>query len=170
VNLDALARRLTAAVLICAALVFCAGPWAAPAGAQVPVRHAQPPLAMEPVEIATARGVFRFQAEIARRPREQEVGLMYRPALAPDRAMLFELGAPAEQAFWMKNCPVPIDMLFIEADGTVRTIARDAPPFSETPIGSGGPVTAVLEIRGGRAAEIGVQPGDKVRHPYFGHG
>jgi len=123
------------------------------------------------VTIVTHKGTFRFRAEIAGTPRQQEIGLMYRPRLADDHAMLFEMrGPPAEQDFWMKNCPVPLDMLFINADGTIRSIARNAAPYSETPIPSGGPVAGVLELRGGRAAEIGAEPGDRVRHPFFGHG
>ncbi len=155
---------------IAGVLLFCAVLAGGAAQAQ-PIDHAQPILRMEPVVVATSRGAFRFRAEIAATPRSQEIGLMYRPALAADRGMLFELTrTPAPQAFWMKNCPVPLDMLFIEADGTILSIARNTAPYSEEPIPSGGPVTAVLEIRGGRAAEIGAEPGDKVRHRFFAHG
>jgi uncharacterized membrane protein (UPF0127 family) len=82
--------------------------------------------------------------------------------------MLFELGGPQETTFWMEHCAHPLDMLFIAADGHIVSIARNTKPFSRAPIASGGPVTGVLEIRGGRAAEIGARPGDVVRHPYFG--
>ena len=131
------------------------------------ITHAQPTLREEPLTIVTHRGRFRFNAEIAATPEQQEVGLMYRPALSADHGMLFEMGAPQEAAFWMEHCAHPLDMLFIQADGRILSIARQTKPFSLTPIDSGGPITAVLEIRGGRAAEIGAVPGDLVRHPYF---
>jgi uncharacterized membrane protein (UPF0127 family) len=94
---------------------------------------------------------------------------MFRPVLAPDRGMLFEFKTPQEVYFWMKNCPHPLDMLFIEADGAILSIAN-APPNSTAPIPSGGKITGVLEIRGGRAVEIGAQPGDQVRNRFFRHG
>jgi uncharacterized membrane protein (UPF0127 family) len=153
-----------------AALAACLGLLAAPALADDPITHAQPQLRLEPLTIVTKRGAYRFQAEIADTPRSQEVGLMYRPVLAPDRAMLFEMGEPNVLAFWMEHCAHPLDMLFILPDGRILTIARMTKPFSRDPISSGGPVSAVLEIRGGRAAEIGAEPGDEVRHDYFRNG
>ena len=156
-------RRIAAAVIACAVLA------GAPVLAQ-PITHAQPRLRMQPLDIVTSRGVFHFKVEIADTPRTQEVGLMYRPALARDRGMLFEFNKPQRADFWMKNCPVPLDMLFIEADGDILSIARNTTPYSEAAIDSGGPIVGVLEIRGGRAAEIGAIPGDRVRHRFFHHG
>lgn len=158
----AFGRRALAAVISCAALTT------APARAEDPITHAQPLLHMETVVVVTRSGPHRFRAEIADTPQRQEIGLMYRPPLRADRGMLFELGAPQEADFWMEHCAHPLDMLFIAADGRIRSIARNTKPFSRDAIDSGGPVTAVLEIRGGRAAEIGAKPGDLVRHAYFG--
>jgi hypothetical protein len=167
VSLACLGRRLAAAVLACAALL-AAPVWAEDSGADP--THAQPLLRMEPLEIVTSRGAYHFKVEIADTDRRQQVGLMYRPALPADRGMLFEFTRPQEVDFWMKHCPVPLDMLFIEADGTILSIARNTTPFSESGIDSGGVIVGVLELRGGRAAEIGANPGDQVRHRFFHHG
>ena len=140
---------------------------AAPAGAETLITHAQSHLRLEPLTVSTDKGVFRFKVEIADTPRRQEIGLMYRPPLAPDHGMLFEFPSPRSVMFWMKNCPYPLDMLFITADGRILSIVRNAAPESETPLPSGGPITGVLEIRGGRAAEMGAEPGDSVRHSFF---
>jgi uncharacterized membrane protein (UPF0127 family) len=158
-----------AAALACATLA-CISLGGAPALADDGITHAQAQLRLEPLKIVTKRGVFRFQAEIADTATSQEVGLMYRPKLARDRGMLFEMGGPQEASFWMEHCAHPLDMLFIKADGRILSIARNTTPFSLNPINSGGPVVAVLEIRGGRASEMGAQAGDLVRHAYFHNG
>ena len=155
---------------IFAALAACAALLAAPALADDDVTRAQPPLRTEPLTIVTKTGPHRFTVEIAETPREQEVGLMYRPTLPRDHGMLFEMGAPQMLAFWMEHCAHPLDMLFINSEGRIVTIARKTKPFSRDPISSHGPVSAVLEIRGGRAAEIGARPGDSVDAGYFHHG
>ena len=123
-----------------------------------------------PVTIASANGKHIFTAEIARTPKEQERGLMFRTDLGKDDAMIFtpypaDGGPPREASFWMKNTPTPLDIVFIRADGTIATIAENAVPFSTDPIPSGEPVAAVLEIVGGRAAELGIATGDKVTWP-----
>ncbi|MGK6320609.1 DUF192 domain-containing protein [Sphingomonas sp. DT-204] len=123
-----------------------------------------------PVTITSANGRHIFTAEIARTPAEQERGLMFRTDLGKDDAMIFvpypaNGGPPREASFWMKNTPTPLDIIFIRADGTIATIAENAVPFSTDPIPSGEPVAAVLEIVGGRAAELGIATGDKVAWP-----
>jgi uncharacterized membrane protein (UPF0127 family) len=120
-----------------------------------------------PVKIAANGRVQVFRAELARTKEEQATGLMFRTNLAPDFAMLFapypaEGGGPREASFWMKNTPSPLDIVYIRADGTIARIAENTVPFSETPIASGEPVAAVLEVRGGRTAELGIGEGDKV--------
>lgn len=125
-----------------------------------------------PVTIRTASDQHRFQAEPARTRAEQDRGLMFRTDLGPRSAMLFfpypaEGGGPREANFWMKNTPTSLDILYIRADGTIARIAENTVPFSEAPIMSGEPVAAVLEIVGGRAAELGMSPGDRVSWPGF---
>ncbi|MDB5498115.1 MAG: hypothetical protein JWP28_2146 [Phenylobacterium sp.] len=131
------------------------------------VRAAGPGLRIEPLAVATHRGVRHFTVEIADTEATRERGLMFRKRLAGAQGMLFDFKTPRPVAFWMKNTLIPLDMLFIAPDGRVISIARQATPMSETPIPSGGDVLGVLEIRGGRAAEIGVQPGDHVRERIF---
>ena len=123
---------------------------------------------MEPLEIVTARGPVRFQVEIADAESERQQGLMWRGSMAADRGMLFLFEGPErEQAFWMRNTYIPLDILYLRADGRVHSIARNTTPLSEAPIPSGGPVSAVLEINGGLAERLGVNPGDQVRHRAF---
>jgi uncharacterized membrane protein (UPF0127 family) len=71
-------------------------------------------------------------------------------------------GGPSEASFWMKDTPSPLDIIFIRADGTIAHIAENTVPFSEAPVASGEPVAAVLEINGGKSAELGIAVGDKV--------
>lgn len=130
--------------------------------------EAQAAVRTVPVTIRSASDSHVFRAEIARTPAEQERGLMFRTGLQPDFAMLFAPypaagGGPHEANFWMKNTPSPLDIIYIRADGTIARIAENAVPFSETLLPSGEPVAAVLEIPGGRAAELGIGEGDAVR-------
>ena len=128
---------------------------------------AGPNLKRESLQVVTHHGIRRFQVEIADTDASREYGLMYRKSLAPSFGMLFDFKVPQPVAFWMKNTLIPLDMLFIASDGRVISIVRNATPMSENPIPSGGDVLGVLEIRGGRAAEIGVEPGDRVIERIF---
>ena len=112
----------------------------------------------------TSRGKpHRFTVEVARTPEEQQLGLMNRASLAPDRGMIFPMEPPRDASFWMKNTRIPLDMIFVRADGRIANIAANTVPLSLEPVPSDGPVKAVLEIAGGRAAELGIQPGDTVK-------
>ena len=91
------------------------------------------------------------------------MGLMYRNALAPDRGMIFPFNPPRPASFWMRNTLIPLDMIFVRTDGSIANIAANTVPYSEEPVTSDGTVVAVLEIAGGRAAELGIKPGDKVK-------
>ena len=115
-----------------------------------------------PLSIRSATGVHRFTVEVARTPQEQAAGLMHRQSLAPDRGMLFPYDPPQPASFWMKNTLIPLDIIFIRADGTIARIAANTVPLSLDPVPSLEPVAAVLEIAGGRAAELGIAPGDRV--------
>ena len=87
---------------------------------------------------------------------------MERRTLAADAGMLFPFDPPRPASFWMRNTLIPLDMLFIRPDGAIARIAANAVPLSETPIAVAEPLTAVLELRGGRAAELGISEGDRV--------
>jgi uncharacterized membrane protein (UPF0127 family) len=124
---------------------------------------------MQRLAIVTESGEHAFWVEIADEEVERQRGLMFRPPLAEDQGMLFQWPgeAPREQSFWMRNTPSSLDILYIDPAGRIVSIASHATPFSQAPIPSNGPANGVLELRAGRAAEIGAQPGDKVLHPYF---
>ncbi|MBD2460111.1 DUF192 domain-containing protein [Oscillatoria sp. FACHB-1407] len=106
----------------------------------------------------------RIQLEVARTPEQQAMGLMYRRELADDRGMLFPFAFPRPAQFWMRNTLIPLDMLFL-LNGEVKAIAANAAPCT-TPTcplyESGVPVNQVIELRGGRAAELGIQVGDRI--------
>ena len=108
-----------------------------------------------------------IDVEMALDPKEKELGLMFRTELADTQGMLFPYGAPQEVSMWMHNTYIPLDMVFIRADGTVHRIERRAEPLSDRIISSEGPVFAVLELAGGAAERLGLKPGDHVRHPLF---
>jgi len=122
---------------------------------------------LEPLTITTSSGVHAFQVEIAKDEASREKGLMFRRYMPADRGMLFEFERSEPVAFWMKNTYIPLDMIFIARDGRVTHIAANAEPLSEAIVPSGGPCVAVLELNGGGAAQIGLEPGDKVTASFF---
>jgi uncharacterized membrane protein (UPF0127 family) len=129
----------------------------------------QPPLDRSPagleqaaLTIASSNGEHRFTVEVAKTPEEQAQGLMFRNTVPPDRGMIFPYDPPVQVSFWMKNTLVPLDMIFIGPDGKIGRIAANTVPMSLDPVPSIDPVSAVLEIAGGRAAELGIKEGDKV--------
>lgn len=126
-----------------------------------------PPAALETLSIDTAGGPVTFKVEIADSDAEREQGLMFRTSLAPDAGMLFEWPTAAQRAFWMKNTYIPLDIIYIGVNGRILSIAAMAEPFSEDPIPSHGAALGVLEIAGGRAAELGIEIGDQVHHRIF---
>ena len=147
-----------AAIAVAAALVACS-PNVAPA--EVVAGQAQTGLKQVPLTITSASGAHRFTVDVAATPEQQERGLMFVKHLAGDRGMIFPYDPPQNVAFWMKNTLIPLDIIFIRADGTIARITN-ARALDETPLPSGEPITAVLEIAGGRAAELGIATGDRV--------
>ncbi|MDJ0275740.1 DUF192 domain-containing protein [Sphingomonas sp. 2R-10] len=125
-------------------------------------------MVVKPVTVTTADGKSHmFKAEVAATEAQQQQGLMYRPPLAPDAGMLFapyppDGGPPRAASFWMRNTPGSLDIIFIRQDGTIATIGENAVPFSDAKVDSGEPIAAVLELGGGRTAELGIAAGDKV--------
>jgi uncharacterized membrane protein (UPF0127 family) len=129
------------------------------------VELGQSPAGLEqlPLTITSSGHEHRFTVEVASTAEQQAMGLMYRNKLAPDRGMVFPFDPPRDASFWMRNTLIPLDMIFVRADGTIANIAENTVPYSEEPVYSDGPVKAVLEIAGGRSAELGIKPGDKVK-------
>jgi len=108
-----------------------------------------------------------IEVEIAEAPKEKQLGLMFRTDLPDGTGMLFPYSVPQEATMWMRNTYIPLDMVFIRADGTVHRIESRAEPLSDRVISSKGPVSAVLELPGGAAERLGLKPGDHVRYPLF---
>lgn len=117
-----------------------------------------------PLTIRSANGEHRFTVAVAATAEQQERGLMFRRSLGPDEGMIFPYDPPQNVAFWMRNTLIPLDIVYIRSDGTIVRITN-AKALDETPLPSGEPVAVVLEIRGGRAAELGIQEGDVATWP-----
>lgn len=156
-RLAALVRCMRLAAL---ALVVLAVPAAAQTGPQ-------PKLPLEPLEILTRTGIRVFQVEFAQTEEQRRIGLMFRKELPDGEGMLFDFARPQPVAMWMRNTIVPLDMIFIRADGTIANIAKHTTPFSEQSIYAEGYVKGVLEVVAGTADRYGIAPGDKVSHRIF---
>jgi uncharacterized membrane protein (UPF0127 family) len=131
---------------------------------------AQPELPREKLVITTHDGVAHvFNVEMALKPEQQITGLMFRPSVPADGGMLFDWGAARDSQMWMKNTLAPLDMVFINADGTIRSIAENTVPESLAVIDSRGPVRATLELAAGTTAKLGILVGDKVTQRIFGN-
>ncbi|WP_238550555.1 DUF192 domain-containing protein [Blastomonas sp. AAP53] len=154
------------AMLATLALVACNASAPSDAVAQRPAaeKSALSPAGLDlvPLTIKSGAKTHAFTVEMARTPQEQAKGLMFRTELAPDMGMLFPFPSPKPAGFWMKNTVISLDLLFVRADGSIESIAANAVPYSLDPISSGEPVAAVLELAAGRAAELGLKPGDIV--------
>ena len=114
------------------------------------------------VVIHAASGPVTVQVEVADTPDARARGLMYRRYLAADAGMLFIFPTPAEQRFWMKNTPLALDMIFIDADRRIVGIVADTHPFTTNPVGTDQPSQYVLEVRAGFCAAHGIAAGDPI--------
>jgi uncharacterized membrane protein (UPF0127 family) len=125
------------------------------------------PSGLEIVQLKIKSGdqVRNFRVEVARSEAEQQKGLMFRERLGPDEGMLFPFPVPRPASFWMKNTIIPLDMIFVRADGSIARIEMNTIPESLDPVGVGEPVAAVLELAGGRTAELNISEGDRVSWP-----
>ncbi|MBK6894993.1 MAG: DUF192 domain-containing protein [Alphaproteobacteria bacterium] len=123
-----------------------------------------------PLQVVKSDGSFViYTAEVARTPEEINMGLMFRKELAANHGMIFFVDPEREVNFWMKNTLIPLDMLFIGADGVIKHIHPMAKPHDLTQIPSLAPVKAVLEINGGEAQKNGIMIGDSVKHEILGN-
>lgn len=139
------------------------------AQAQPGVNQPQPKLPTQDLVVVTRDGTRHvFHTEMALQPDQQMVGMMFRTSMAPDDAMLFDWGQPRESSMWMRNTLIPLDMLFVAADGRIHRIHERAVPQSLATIESRGPVRATIEIQGGTAERLNLRVGDRVIHPIFG--
>lgn len=158
-------RRFAAACCFAAALLACRAEPAANVSQAQPARTEPSGLELVPLEIRSGERTHRFTVEVAATPDEQARGLMFRASLGPDEGMIFPFPSPRVASFWMRNTLIPLDMIFIRDDGTIARVAAETVPLSEEAVTSGEPVIAVLELRGRRAAELGIAEGDRVSWP-----
>jgi len=129
---------------------------------------AQPELPKEKLVVVTKDGTRHdFNVEMALSPEQQTVGLMFRTSIPADGGMLFDWGAPRDSAMWMRNTVSSLDMLFINADGTIRRVVENTVPESLATIDSRGPVRATLELAAGTARRLDIHAGDKVEQRVF---
>jgi hypothetical protein len=135
---------------------------AAKAAASAPAVHPESGLPVVPLSVVHGAARHAFRVEVARDGMEQAKGLMFRTQMGADEGMIFPMDPPRMASFWMKNTVIPLDIIFIGTDRRILNIAAQAVPYSESPLPSAGKVSAVLELNGGRAAALGIAPGDKV--------
>jgi uncharacterized protein len=119
------------------------------------------------LEIVSRTGVHTFTVELAVTDQERQQGLMFRRELPEGRGMLFDFKQDQNVTMWMKNTYIPLDMIFIRADGRIHRIAENTEPESTRIIAAGAPVRAVLEVIAGTAKKLGIRAGDRVAHPLF---
>lgn len=132
----------------------------------VPAAYAK--MRQDSLKIVSAGGAeHSFAIEVASTEQEKALGLMFRTELKDSQGMLFPYPIERSLQMWMHNTYIPLDMLFIRADGTITRIEEQADPLSDRVISSGAPVLAVLEIPGGASSRLGIKAGDKVNYPIF---
>ncbi len=125
-------------------------------------RHPVSGLEVVPLTVSSAEAKHEFRVEIAASSAEQAKGLMFRTELGPDEGMIFPREPADVASFWMKNTPLPLDIIFVGVDGRIMNIAANTVPYSLDPVPADGLTSLVLEIPGGRAEELGIAAGDTV--------
>lgn len=113
-------------------------------------------------------GQASFKVTLADTPDLRSRGLMFVDQMGTLEGMLFVYETPQRATFWMRNTLIPLDMLFTSSDGTILTVHENAVPLDETTIDGGSGVQFVLEINGGMASRLGIEPGDVMQHPAIG--
>lgn len=157
----AVAGSMLVGVAACSPVAASDSPTAG-SSANEPRIHPMSGLAVIPLKVVTSSGAHVFQVEVAASEREQARGLMFRNAVGADEGMIFPMNPPRAAAFWMRNTVIGLDIIFIGADHKVLNIAANAVPYDESPLPSVGDAAGVLELNAGRAAQIGLKPGDAV--------
>jgi uncharacterized membrane protein (UPF0127 family) len=121
-----------------------------------------------PLTIVSKDSTHTFQIERAITLDQQARGMMFRETMDPDSGMLFEFAEPKIATIWMKNTPLPLDILFVRSNGKILKIEHMAQPYKLRSASSEAIVAAVLELQGGRSKELGIMPGDLIQHEFFG--
>ena len=122
----------------------------------------------ETLTIQTAGGKkIEYEVEIADTTEARRIGLMYRKQMQTNRGMLLDFGRPEKAAIWMKNTYLPLDIIYIDANGVITKIVPDAVPLSTVTMPSETKIRAVLELNAGQAAYQDIEVGDHVLHRAF---
>ncbi len=124
---------------------------------------------MLPIGAKAIMGGEVIELEVTETPEQKMLGLMFRKHLPDNRGMLFPLEPPDYPRFWMKNVEISLDMIFLR-DGIIQAMAQNVPPCTAAPCPTYGPqilIDRVIELRGGRAAELGLAVGDRVKIEYL---
>ena len=158
-RLSPLLASLTLLLAACSPGAGEASPAASQTAASI---HPISGLAIIALTVTSGKARHIFRVEVAVTASEQAQGLMFRTALAPDEGMIFPMSPPRRASFWMRNTVIPLDLIFVAPDGRITNIIADAVPYDERPLVSAGLVKGVLELAGGRAAELGIVAGDVV--------
>jgi uncharacterized protein len=135
--------------------------------AHITPAHARMRIDRLTIEPQDGRASQQLDVEVATTNSEKAVGLMFRTKLADTEGMLFPYGRSQDITMWMRNTYIPLDMVFIRADGVIHRVEAHTEPLSERIIAAGAQVSAVLELAGGAAERLRIKPGDRVRHPVF---
>jgi uncharacterized membrane protein (UPF0127 family) len=159
--MNPLVRLLAVPALVLAACSPQAGAGAAPTP-EAPATHPVSGLRVIPLAIAQNGKTHRFRVEVAASDEEQEHGLMFRTEMGADEGMIFPKEPAQVRSFWMRNTVIPLDMVFIGPDHRIVNIIANAEPYTLDPRPSGAPVIAVLELNGGRTAQLGIGVGATV--------
>lgn len=154
-------RAVLAGILLAAGACSPTTGGAAPSQA-APSVHPVSGLEVIPLTVISGKTRHAFKVELAISPRDQQKGMMFRTEMGANEGMLFPMNPPRRASFWMRNTYIPLDLIFVGMDGRIVNIAVNAIPYDESKLLSHGPVKAVLELNGGRAAELGIKPGDQV--------
>ena len=159
-----IATVIAAAIIVVTAPVSAKAPIHHKATAQhaAESRHPISGLKVIPLRVGNGSAAHAFRVEVASSFDEQEKGLMFRKVLGPTEGMIFPMSPARPAAFWMKNTVIPLDLIFIGPDHRIANVAANAKPYDLTPLYSAGPVIGVLELAGGRAAQLGIGAGDAV--------
>ena len=160
-------RHILAGAALALALVACSPGESAQAQAAGSAQAATHPVSgLKVIPLVVDRGgkKLTFKVELADTPEAQAKGLMFRTELGDFEGMIFPSAVPEARAFWMKNTPLSLDIIFVGPDGRILNIAADTVPYSLDSVRSTGPASAVLELRAGRAKALGIVPGDKVTY------
>lgn len=161
-------KRAQVFTAIAAALLSLASAGPAVAGTSNDAQQLDKAFSRSTLQIATSDAkLHKFDVWVADNDVRRTRGLMFVQSLADDEGMLFVYPQSQEVGIWMKNTPLPLDILFVNADGKVHRIFENAQPQSLGTMSSDGPVLAVIELKGGSAARLNIRPGAQVIHPAF---